>query len=103
MQLLCESNNSQMKNFIRTQVANDGRVKINSIDYIEITNVELRRLFKILDASLVHLPLSLIHFLNEVTQLPCIDNQGTLCKGTFFEDICLVSKATTRILSEYEK
>jgi|JI6StandDraft_1071083.scaffolds.fasta_scaffold25146_2 inositol 1,4,5-triphosphate receptor type 3 len=93
-----------MKNYIRTQVDSDGRVKTTNFDFIEITNVELRRLFKILDNELVELPLSLIDFLNEVTQLPCIENQITLCKGTFFEDVCLVQKTkTTGEQSEFEK
>jgi hypothetical protein len=83
------------------QVDAEGKVKANNLDFIEITNVELRRLFKILDQRLVKLPLSLIDFLNEVTQLPCVDNQITLCKGTFFEDICLVQK-TSQERSEFE-
>lgn len=94
LQLLCEGNNSDMKNYIRMQLDSDGKVKSTNFDFIEITNVELRRLFKILGRSLAELPLSLIYFLNEVTQLPCIDNQITLCKGTFFEDVCLVQKTT---------
>lgn len=53
-----------MKDYIRQQVDEDGKVKGNNFDYIEITNAELRRLFKVLDPSIVHLPLSLIHFLN---------------------------------------
>lgn len=95
LQLLCEGNNSEMKNYIRGQVDADGKIKTANFDFIEITNVELRRLFKILDNELVELPLSLIDFLNEVTQLPCIQNQITLCKGTFFEDVCLVQKTKT--------
>lgn len=92
IQLLCEGNNSRMKNFIRNQVNEEGKVKSNSIDFIDITNIEIRRLFKTLNKRIIALPLSLIYFIYEVTQLPCIDNQIALCKGTFYEDICRVNR-----------
>ena len=92
IQLLCENNNSRMKDFIRNQVNEEGRVKSNSIDLIEITNIEIRRLFKTLNKRIIALPLSLIYFIYEVTQVPCIDNQIALCKGTFYEDVCRVNR-----------
>ncbi len=37
IQLLCENNNVEAKNFIRCQVDSDGTKMINAINFIEVT------------------------------------------------------------------
>ena len=34
----------------------------------------------------------MMDFLIEVIQLPCLENQLTLCRTTFFEDACYLSQ-----------
>lgn len=47
----------------------------------------LRKLFKIMNPKVVNIPNNLLAFIAEITQLPCLDNQISLIKSTFFEDI----------------
>ena len=37
--------------------------------------------------KLVAIPATLLDFINEITQLPCINNQISFMKSTFFEDL----------------
>lgn len=37
--------------------------------------------------KIVGIPATLLDFINEITQLPCIDNQIAFMKSTFFEDL----------------
>ena len=37
--------------------------------------------------KLVGIPATLLEFINEITQLPCINNQISFMKSTFFEDL----------------
>jgi hypothetical protein len=91
MQLLCECNNIEFKNFIREQKNTDGSKKSATINILNMTTFEVRRLFKVMsnDASVIILPLT--NFLNEVVSLPCRENQIALCDTTFFEDLCYMS------------
>ncbi|CAD8049274.1 unnamed protein product [Paramecium sonneborni] len=87
MQLLCENNNSEMKEFFRRQTDEQNITRINSINFIEFTSVQLRAYLKILSRAIIIIPASILDFINEVIQLPCIENQITLCHTTFFEDV----------------
>ena len=58
---------------------------------IEQSTFEIRKLFKIMSKDIVALPLSVLDFINEINQIPCEDNQKTLCKTTFFEDFCYMA------------
>lgn len=96
MQLLCENNNVEMKKFIRLQCDENGQPRANSINFIEKTTLLLRRFFKIMNVNILAIPLFLLDFVNEVTQLPCVDNQVTFCKSTFLEDLCFMETFMTR-------
>lgn len=37
--------------------------------------------------KVVGIPKTILDFINEITQLPCIDNQISFMKSTFFEDL----------------
>jgi len=37
--------------------------------------------------KIVNIPPCILDFINEITQMPCIKNQQTFMKSTFFEDI----------------
>ena len=63
LQLLCENNNIAMKNFL------------------------LRQFFKIMSSNVVNIPPSLLDFVNEITQIPCLTCQKSLMSSTFFEDM----------------
>ncbi len=88
IQLLCENNNIFGKNYIRTQRNTDESVKLNSINFIDVATGELRKLYKILSKPIVGIPLFLLDFILEVTQIPVKDNQITFMRSTFFEDLC---------------
>lgn len=40
-----------------------------------------------MNSKVVNIPNYLLAFLSEITQLPCLQNQISLMKSTFFEDI----------------
>jgi inositol 1,4,5-triphosphate receptor type 1/inositol 1,4,5-triphosphate receptor type 3 len=81
-----------MKNFIRVQHDPEGSAKMNSINLIEFTTSQLRIFMRIINTFIIAIPNFMLDFLNEVIQLPCLHNQLTLCKTTFFEDSCFLSQ-----------
>lgn len=91
LQLLCENDHQANKKYFLEQVDDDNVKKINSINMIEQATFEIRKLFKIMSKDIVSLPLSVLDFINEINQIPCEDNQKTLCKTTFFEDFCYMA------------
>lgn len=87
LQLFCENNNIDMKNFLLIQTNDDGSKKTNSINFVGETCLLSRKLFKIMNNKVVGIPPSLLDFINEITQIPCIHTQLSLLRSTFFEDI----------------
>jgi len=85
-----------MKQFIRLQRNENGQDRSNSINFIEKTTLLLRRFFKIMNVNILAIPLFLLDFVNEVTQLPCFENQVTFCKSTFLEDLCFMETFMTK-------
>jgi hypothetical protein len=83
LQLLCENNNIEGKNFIREQPE-----KVRQANFINITTKELRNLFQVMNNEIADVPMFLLDFLLEVTQIPVKANQEALMCLTFFEDIC---------------
>jgi hypothetical protein len=83
LQLLCENNNKEGKNFIRVQPG-----KAKQYNFIDITTKELRNLFHIFCSDIQEVPLFLLDFILEVTQIPIYENQQALISSTFFEDLC---------------
>lgn len=76
-----------MKKFVMKQINEDGIAKVASINFIEEACQLLRQFFKIMSSKIVAVPPSLLDFITEVTQIPCLDCQKSLMKSTFFEDI----------------
>jgi hypothetical protein len=74
LQLFCENGNVDMKNFLLAQTNDKERKqrKTTSINFIETTTLLLRKLFKIMNDKVVNIPQTLLDFINEITQLPCI-------------------------------
>jgi hypothetical protein len=81
---------------LKQQRDDDGLERANSINFIEKTTLLLRRFFKIMNVNILGIPLFLLDFVNEVTQLPCVDNQVTFCKSTFLEDLCFMETFMTK-------
>jgi hypothetical protein len=88
--LLCENNNKEGKNFIRIQPG-----KAKQYNFIDITTKELRNLFHIFCNEIKEVPLFLLDFILEVTQIPIYENQHALMSSTFFEDLCQLKAAFT--------
>lgn len=65
LQLLCENNNKEGKGFIRVQPD-----KAKQYNFIDITTKELRNLFQIFCSDIQKVPLFLLDFILEVTQIP---------------------------------
>ena len=68
-----------MKNFLLVQTNkitdNEEEIeskKTNSINFVAETCLLLRKFFKIMNNKVVGIPLSLLDFINEITQIPCI-------------------------------
>jgi hypothetical protein len=80
-----------MKRFIRQQTDEDDSIKLNSINFIEFTIMQLRLFLKILSKAVIQIPSFILDFIIEIIQLPCVENQRTLCKTTFFEDASYMS------------
>ena len=87
LQLFCENNNVSMKKFLMTQVNDNGSVKVASMNFISEACQLLRQLFKIMSSNVVNIPPSLLDFINEITQIPCLSCQKSLMSSTFFEDM----------------
>jgi RyR and IP3R Homology associated len=75
-----------MKRFLlhQTNGGAENKPKTNSINFIETTTLLLRKLFKIMNDKVVNIPQTLLDFINEITQLPCINNQIAFMNSTFF-------------------
>ena len=87
MQLLCENNNIPMKLFLLHQSNEDGSDTLVMINFVQEACQLLRQLFKIMSIKVVNIPPSILNFINEITQIPCLDCQTSLMKSTFFEDM----------------
>ena len=87
LQLFCENGNNSMKDFLLVQINTNKEKKTNCVNFIETTSFLLRKLFKVMNNKLVGIPATLLEFINEITQLPCINNQISFMKSTFFEDL----------------
>ena len=81
-----------MKHFLTTQINNNGEPKANTINFIEETCLILRKFFKIMNNKMVLVPANILAFLGEITQLPCLSNQTSFLKSTFFEDISFLAE-----------
>lgn len=85
---LCEGNN-EIKHYIRDQVMieEQGKSKPDSVNFLTLSVTELRRMFSNFNIDIIKVPVSIIDFIYEVTQIPCLDNQLFICKNTsFFSD-----------------
>ena len=82
-----------MKHFLTKQVNNDAEQnpKTNTINFIEEGCLILRKFFKVMNNKMVQIPGNILSFLGEITQLPCLDNQKSFLKSTFFEDISFLA------------
>ena len=87
LQLLCENNNIRLKNFLLKQYNEDGSDKLQIINFVQEACQLLRQFFKIMSIKVVNIPPSILDFINEITQIPCLDCQLSLVKSTFFEDM----------------
>lgn len=87
LQLFCENNNIDMKKFLMKQINEDGEDKVTTINFIQEACQLLRQLFKIMSSKVVNIPPSILDFINEITQIPCLNCQKALMRSTFFEDM----------------
>jgi hypothetical protein len=83
LQLLCENNNIEGKNFIRDQ-----KNELKNYDFIKIAAKEIRNIFLFLTSDISPVSMFLLDFILEVTQIPVKLNQDALMNLTFFEDVC---------------
>ena len=90
LQILCENNNQDSKHVIRQQPG-----KARQFNFIDITTKELRSLFQIYCYDIREVPLYLLDFILEVTQIPIYENQTALMNSTFFEDLCQLKNSFT--------
>ncbi len=70
LQLLCENNNIEGKNWIRFQPD-----KVRQANFINVATKELRNLFQVMNGEIAPVPMFLLDFLLEVTQIPVKPNQ----------------------------
>lgn len=88
IQLMCENNNIENKHLIREQMTKENEKKLNSIDFIQVATNELRKMFEIMGKEILEIPIFILDFILEVTQIPVEPNQIVLMRSTFFEDLC---------------
>jgi len=87
LQLFCENNNIEMKKFVMNQTNDNGEQKITTINFILEASQLLRQFFKIMSIKIVNIPPSILDFINEITQIPCVGCQKSFMRSTFFEDM----------------
>ena len=73
--------------FLKTQTNEDANKKTTSINFIEESCLLLRQFFIIMNKNVVNIPNNLLAFIGEITESPCLDNQISFMKSTFFQDI----------------
>ena len=76
-----------MKKFLTYQINEDGNKKSNSINFIEEGCFVLRNLYKIMNIRTVTIPKYILGFIGEISQIPCLENQKSFMKSTYFEDL----------------
>lgn len=104
IQLLCENNNTDSKRLINEQKKEkEGKEKkLNSIDFIQVATNELRKMFQIMCKEIIQIPIFILDFLLEVTQIAVPDNQLGLMRSTFFEDLCQMESKSENFTREFE-
>jgi hypothetical protein len=65
-----------MKKFLSVQTNEDDTIKPNTINFIEEACILLKKLFKIMNNKLVMIPIHLLAFIGEVTQVPNPDRKA---------------------------
>lgn len=95
LQLFGENNNKDMKKFLTIQKNEDGKKKTNSINFIDEGCLVLRNLYKIMNNRTVSIPKYILGFIGEITQVPCIENQTSFIKQTYFEDLSYMASFFT--------
>lgn len=88
---MCENNNIDNKNFLRDQAD-----KVQSFNFIDIATKELRQIFQVVCKELADLPLFILDFILEVTQIPVKENQLALMRSSFFEDLCFLDNELSK-------
>ena len=73
LQLFCENNNIKMKHFLYEQKdGEEGEKKPNTINFIEEACLIMKKFFKVMNDKMVGIPSSVLNFIGEITQLPCL-------------------------------
>ena len=104
LQLLCENDNHDMKEYIYNQLDREGHAKYMSRNFIEAAHTTMETLFSIIEYNIVELrdypdakfgeeirenvfglPTYILDFLIEVCQIPAEQNQVYLCRTDFFD------------------
>ena len=53
-------------------------------------------MFKVFCNETMEIPIFIMDFINEVTQIPVMENQGVLMRSTFFEDLCQMEESLSK-------
>lgn len=69
---------------------------MDPVNFISVATNELRNLFGVMCKQIVDVPLFLLDFLLEVTQIPIQENQTALMNSSFFEDLCQMANEFTK-------
>jgi hypothetical protein len=98
---LCEGNND-IKGYIREQVMleEESKIKPDSVNFLSLGVSELRRMFSNFNIDIIKVPISIIDFIYEVTQIPCLPNQLFICKSSLFSDFAMLERHITDIIDK---
>ena len=91
MQLLCENDNRDFKLLMRKQMSPNGKKKHNSINFIKMSNKILRTFLKIFNFDIIDIPMNLMDFVIDISQVPVLENQVVIANSTFIEDVCALN------------
>lgn len=56
------------------------------MNFLALSVSELKRMFSKFNIEIIKVPFSIIDFIYEVTQIPCLENQIFICRSTLFSD-----------------
>ncbi len=60
----------------------------------------MKRMFLKFNIDIIKVPFSIIDFIYEVTQIPCLDNQIFLCRSSLFSDFAALEQTIDGLIEK---
>jgi hypothetical protein len=96
MQLFCENHNHDLQEVLREQKNDDGKVKLNSFDFISTLSKQLESFLSVFNDQTFDVCNQIVDTLVEAIQGPCKGNQKAMVQNKIID-------TSREIISSFEK